>query len=115
MTPAMGYLRSLLIAVVLTLAGIRLADGQELSAAHIAQKALTDRGFDIGAVDGIWGPRSVAAMSRLQRDLGSKVMGLPDAATMEAIASAARPQTQAPVEHSASAFADLPASAPMSL
>lgn len=115
MAPAMDYLRSFIIAAALTLAGVFLANGRELSAERMAQQALTDRGFEIGAVDGIWGPRSAAAMSQLQRELGLKVTGLPDAATMEAIASAARPQTQAPVEHSASAFADLPASAPMSL
>lgn len=103
MAPAMGNWRSVIVAVVFTLAGICLVTAQDLSAERIAQQLLLDRGFDIGAVDGIWGPRSAAAMSQLQRDLGLKVTGLPDAATLEAILSAARPQPAAPVESQASA------------
>jgi uncharacterized tellurite resistance protein B-like protein len=97
----MGYLRSLIVVAVLMLAGVCIANAQELSAARIAQQELADRGFDIGAVDGIWGPRSAAAMSQLQRDLGLKVTGLPDAATLEAIISAAQPPEATPVEQPA--------------
>lgn len=86
-------MRSFILAVAFTLAGAFLANAQELSAERIAQQLLTDRGFDIGAVDGIWGPRSAAAMSELQRDLGLPVTGLPDAATLEAITLAPPPAT----------------------
>lgn len=87
----MGYLRSIILAAALSLTGGILANAQELSAERIAQRLLTERGFEIGAVDGIWGPRSAAAMSELQRTLGLPPTGLPDAATLEAITSAPPP------------------------
>jgi uncharacterized tellurite resistance protein B-like protein len=82
---ALGYLKLFIVAAAFTLAGISPPNAQELSAERIAQQLLIERGFDIGTVDGIWGPRSAAAMSDLQRELGLPVTGLPDAATLEAM------------------------------
>lgn len=112
MALAMGYLRSLIVLAVLMLAGVCIATAQELSAERIAQQALTDRGFDIGAIDGIWGPRSAAAMSQLQHDLGLKVTGLPDAATLDAILSASTPPPATVVEPQSSAPVEPPAPEP---
>src|SRR5690606_4170291 len=62
---------------------------------------LIERGFDIGAVDGIWGPRSAAAMSDLQRELGLPVTGLPDAATLEAMTAPPPSEDSVPSEQPA--------------
>ena len=67
---------------------------QELTAERVAQQELLDRGYEIGAVDGIWGPRSAAAMRNLQRELGIAETGLPDLETMEVLASPPGPASQ---------------------
>lgn len=60
--------------------------GQEQTPERIGQQALRDRGYKIGPVDGIWGPRSVTAMKDLQRKLGLKQTGKPDAETIRVLA-----------------------------
>lgn len=60
--------------------------GQEQSPERIAQQALRDRGYRIGPVDGIWGPRSAAALKDLQKKLGLKPTGKPDPETIRVLA-----------------------------
>src|SRR5690606_16019244 len=64
------------------------AQSQESSAARTVQQVLVQRGYDIGAVDGLWGPRSSAALEDLQTQLGIEPTGQPDAATLEAMTRA---------------------------
>lgn len=51
-----------------------------------AQQQLKDRGFDIGVVDGVWGPRSARALQDFQRSVGLPASGRLDATTMERLA-----------------------------
>jgi peptidoglycan hydrolase-like protein with peptidoglycan-binding domain/tellurite resistance protein len=53
---------------------------------RIAQQQLKDRGFDIGMVDGVWGPRSVRTLQDFQRSVGLPASGRLDATTMERLA-----------------------------
>jgi peptidoglycan hydrolase-like protein with peptidoglycan-binding domain/uncharacterized tellurite resistance protein B-like protein len=48
-----------------------------------AQQQLKDRGFDIGVVDGVWGPRSARALQEFQRSIGLPPSGRLDATSME--------------------------------
>lgn len=48
-----------------------------------AQKALADRGYEPGPVDGVIGPRTRAALSKFQSDQGITQTGSLDANTME--------------------------------
>ncbi|MGX5802619.1 TerB N-terminal domain-containing protein [Bradyrhizobium sp. Arg314] len=68
-----------------------LAAADELTPARIAQKVLLERGYPIGAVDGIWGRRSAAAMSDLQKRLGLPQTGQPDALTLKALVTISKP------------------------
>ena len=47
-----------------------------------AQEALEEKGFDPGPIDGIWGPRTAAAVSEYQRQENMKVSGRLDVPTM---------------------------------
>ena len=47
-----------------------------------AQEALDEKGFDPGPIDGIWGPRTAAAVSEYQRRENLTVSGRLDTATM---------------------------------
>ena len=47
-----------------------------------AQEALDEKGFDPGPIDGIWGPRTAAAVSEFQRRENLRVSGRLDGATM---------------------------------
>lgn len=104
---ALLFLRRFAIAVAFAFAAMLAASGQETSSARIAQQMLVERGYAIGAVDGIWGPRSATAMKELQRELGLPQTGLPDAATLEALGStssaiqAVAPQPQVPQQREA--------------
>jgi uncharacterized tellurite resistance protein B-like protein len=51
-----------------------------------AQQQLKDRGFDIGAVDGVWGPRSARLLQDFQRSVGLPASGRLDPTTMERLA-----------------------------
>lgn len=81
----------LLFCLTLWLTGV-VVFAQGLSAELVAQQALKDRGYAIGTVDGIWGPRSTAAMKEFQGTAGLPVTGLPDLVSMEVLT--------APAEHS---------------
>lgn len=58
------------------------AHAQRETPAVIAQEQLSQLGYDIGKVDGIWGRRSTAAMLAYQRKAGLPQTGLPDADTL---------------------------------
>lgn len=49
------------------------------------QKALKDQGFDPGAIDGVWGRRSIAALRAFQSARGLTVDGIVGPQTMRAI------------------------------
>ena len=51
-----------------------------------AQQALADKGYDPGAVDGHWGPRSTTALRQFQRAQGLVATGRLDAETLDALA-----------------------------
>lgn len=46
------------------------------------QQALKNRGFYVGAVDGLFGPKTQAALKTFQRKTGIAVTGLPDQPTL---------------------------------
>jgi peptidoglycan hydrolase-like protein with peptidoglycan-binding domain len=50
-----------------------------------AQQALNDKGFDAGAVDGIWGPHTRAAVSRFQKAEGLQQTARLDQETLQAL------------------------------
>ncbi len=54
------------------------------------QTWLADRGFDVGRCDGIFGPRTAAAVQEFQRNVGLPADGTVGALTRRAIASLAR-------------------------
>jgi len=58
----------------------------------VLQEFLTARGFDPGAADGIFGPRTAAALLRFQRDQGLAQSGVLDTATRRAVTSLIQPQ-----------------------
>ena len=72
---------SVLILAVLT----SWAAAQEPTLVMRSQQVLVDQGYAIGRVDGIWGPKSSAALADLQRKLGLPVTGEPDEATLGAL------------------------------
>lgn len=49
------------------------------------QRALKERGYDSGAIDGRLGPATRGAIRELQRELGRPADGFPDAALLEAL------------------------------
>ena len=49
------------------------------------QSALNSRGYDAGAVDGLWGPNTQSALRRFQADRGLAPTGLLDDATRAAL------------------------------
>ncbi len=49
------------------------------------QRALADRHYYWGAIDGIDGPKTIQAVSDFQRDLGVTVTGVADAKTLAAL------------------------------
>lgn len=57
------------------------ADGSVRS----AQTALLDRGYSVGAVDGLWGPNTQSAVRRFQADHGIAQTGTLDDATLSAL------------------------------
>lgn len=50
-----------------------------------AQSALNSRGYDAGAVDGLWGPNTQSALRRFQADRGLAPTGLLDDETRTAL------------------------------
>jgi uncharacterized tellurite resistance protein B-like protein len=78
--------KQFIFAFILFLAAAGAAAAQDLATERAAQQILVGRGYDIGPVDGIWGRRSIAAMTDLQRKLGLPQTGQPDAATLDALA-----------------------------
>ncbi|HEY9906549.1 MAG TPA: peptidoglycan-binding domain-containing protein [Thermosynechococcaceae cyanobacterium] len=49
------------------------------------QQHLVNRGFDPGPVDGVWGPRTQAALVQFQRDSALGTIGVLDASTRSAL------------------------------
>jgi peptidoglycan hydrolase-like protein with peptidoglycan-binding domain len=54
-----------------------------------AQEALEDKGFNPGPIDGIWGPKTAAAVSDFQRKENLTVSGRLDAPTLAKLEIAA--------------------------
>ncbi|WP_425342966.1 peptidoglycan-binding domain-containing protein [Rhizobium etli] len=64
------------------------------------QKALDDQGFDVGAPDGIWGARSVAALKGFQRAHGLAPSGVVTQDSLRALFPAFVASTLPPSMHS---------------
>ncbi len=76
--------------------GMRTADAREGGDARQAQRALADRGYDPGPVDGVWGTRSTRALRDFQRASNLTETGRLDTRTMDALrtgGSATTPRT----------------------
>lgn len=61
---------------------------QRINTVRAAQERLTALGYDVGAVDGLSGRRTLSALREFQRDRGLPATGLLDAATTEALGKA---------------------------
>ena len=81
-------MRLAFVLVTVALSSALPVQSQERSAARTVQQVLVQRGYAIGAVDGLWGPRSLAALKDLQTQLGIEPTGQPDATTLEALTRA---------------------------
>lgn len=68
--------------------------------ARQVQQQLQQQGYDVGQVDGVWGPRSQQALSNFQRDQNIEPTGRPDQQTMAALGvdESASQQAQTPSE-----------------
>lgn len=53
--------------------------------ARQVQQQLQAQGYDVGQVDGIWGPQSRQALMNFQRDQNMQASGRPDQQTMAAL------------------------------
>lgn len=53
--------------------------------ARQVQQQLQSQGYDVGQVDGMWGPRSRQALMDFQRDQNIRSTGRPDQQTMAAL------------------------------
>lgn len=71
---------------------------ENLSAATIRmlQHSLIQGGYAVDAADGIWGPRTTAAVREFQRIKGLQVTGRADSSTLAALGVSADGKTQAP-------------------
>lgn len=49
------------------------------------QQQLQQQGYDVGQVDGVWGPQSQQALASFQRDQNIQATGRPDQQTMAAL------------------------------
>lgn len=49
------------------------------------QQQLQQQGYDVGQVDGMWGPRSQQALMSFQRDQNMQATGRPDQQTLAAL------------------------------
>jgi peptidoglycan hydrolase-like protein with peptidoglycan-binding domain len=58
---------------------------QSSSTVRSAQQALNDRGFNVGSVDGVWGPNTENAVRDFQRAQGLQQTGTLDQATLAAL------------------------------
>jgi peptidoglycan hydrolase-like protein with peptidoglycan-binding domain len=47
------------------------------------QQELTDKGYDLGKVDGVWGNKSINALRKFQKDPGLSSTGVADSRTVE--------------------------------
>lgn len=63
----------------------RLTLNSRGSAVREVQQLLRDRGFDLGGVDGVFGPRTRAAVVNFQRSRNLSVTGIVDTATWQAL------------------------------
>jgi peptidoglycan hydrolase-like protein with peptidoglycan-binding domain len=57
------------------------------SMTRMVQEALTEKGFDPGPVDGVWGSRTKAALMRFQENAGLTANGEIDGATKSSLLS----------------------------
>jgi hypothetical protein len=65
-----------------TTAGV---NGHDAQTVREVQQTLSQRGFDPGPIDGLWGPRTQAALRQFQQAQGMAASGTLDAATMSAL------------------------------
>lgn len=73
------------------------ADAQEVQErVRAAQRALQEKGYDIGFIDGIMGPRTKAALEEFQRKSGLAITGIVDPATLGALVPADPKPTTVP-------------------
>ena len=66
-------------------AGNPSASNQDSSTVKQAQQALNDKGFNVGAADGIAGPKTQAALEKFQQSKGISGSGTLDSQTLAAL------------------------------
>lgn len=59
------------------------------------QRGLSDRGYDVGVVDGIWGPRSQRALDAFRQSAGLSGRGRPTPADLSALSEPPTPEQTA--------------------
>lgn len=61
------------------------------------QRALVDKGFKLGTIDGLWGRKSISALKEFQRQQGLPQSGMLDRPTLEGLFTADEPVPTQPV------------------
>jgi len=89
---ATALLHVVLNSAVLTVA--KAQDSQE--ELRTVQRALQVKGYDVGSIDGIMGPRTKAALEEFQRKSGLAVTGIADTPTLRALTVTEVPQAPRP-------------------
>lgn len=65
--------------------GNKMASGASDSTVRSAQAALNDKGYNVGSVDGQWGPNTQSAVRQFQADKGLTQSGTLDSSTLAAL------------------------------
>ena len=81
---ARSFLRAIVVLAVLCGAATAVHAASDATVEAV-QRALNERGFDAGAIDGAMGSRTAAALRRFQRSVGLPVTGRIDEATRTAL------------------------------
>lgn len=63
----------------------KIASGASDSTVRSAQAALNDKGYNVGSVDGQWGPNTQSAVRQFQADKGLTQSGMLDSSTLAAL------------------------------
>jgi phage tail tape-measure protein len=61
------------------------ASGNESGVVRSAQEALNNKGYNVGAVDGVWGPNTESAVRQFQQAQGLQQSGRLDQQTLSAL------------------------------
>jgi murein L,D-transpeptidase YcbB/YkuD len=63
----------------------KVASGNQDTTVRSAQAALNDKGYNVGSVDGQWGPNTQSAVRQFQADRGLTQSGTLDSSTLAAL------------------------------